>query len=346
MNATELALGTRKLPRVAVLGVGAIGTVLAGALEGKADVFLCRRGRLAPMKLRDAAGERTVRATVWASPEDATQVDWVIVATKAQDISDAGAWLDRMIGGRTRVVVAQNGVDHAARVRRWVDPSRVVPSTVFIAAERVEPDTVVVTQTTGITLPNSSHARDFAALVGPMVPVELRDDFAATSWTKVVMNAALNSITALTDRPAAVLRQPAAQDLCLSALREGVAVAAGVGIDLSSGAEDILKHLLQLPAAAVPSMLKDLRAGRATERAYLTGALIEAGQQHGVATPTLLVLDHLLQVLELRRDLLGEYAAYRGCVCGSCSPSPGWCRGGTMPAGAGAVDVVPQVVVF
>lgn len=280
---------------IAVIGVGAIGASIAAALDSAAEVFLCRRGTGEPMEVQRAGTQRRITAEVWSRPKQAKHVDWVVLATKAQDVSTAAAWLDMTVGPNTIVVVAQNGVDHARRVLRWVEPERVVPMAVFVAANRLSRNLVRTTQATELVVPVSAAASQFKLLVDETIPVRIASDFDGISWEKLILNAALNSVTALADRPVGVITEPLPRLLVEAALEEGVAVAAARGIELRGSTRDMMNHLLQLPTEAVPSMLADRRNGRVTERAFLTGTLVEAGRLADVATPTLAALDLLLR---------------------------------------------------
>lgn len=289
-------------PRVAVVGVGAIGVVIADALSASADVLLCRRGTANPMTLARGDDEHVVAAAVWSDPAEAAPVDWIVLATKAQDTPSTGDWFAALVGPGTRVVVAQNGIDHAERVAEWVPAERVVPTTVYIAAERTGADSVRLREVTSLVVPSDAGGEAFAALMNGALPVVLDEDFRTSSWRKLVMNAALNSITALTLRTNAVTKDAEGRQLFTAAIREGLAVAEAVGVDL--GPRDfhaMMTRLDALPGEASTSMLQDNHANKRLEHEHLTGALVRAGRQVGVPTPTLSTLDSLLSAINTSR---------------------------------------------
>jgi len=286
-------------PTVAIVGAGAIGVVVADALSARASVLLCRRGTAAAMTLEIDGATRAVDATVAASPLGLTAVDWVVITTKAQDTAATGPWLDALVGPSTRVVVLQNGIGHADRVADWVPQQRVLPGIVYIAAEKIGRDHVVCRSVGSLALAESPNARDFAALVATTVPVRLVDDFVTESWTKLVMNSALNTITALTDRTMEVTGDAGVRPLIRSMLVEGVAVATAQGARFASGAADaFLAKMDALPRNSATSMLLDRRAARPLEHAYLTGAVVAAAERAGIAVPHIALVHSFIDAVD------------------------------------------------
>ena len=275
-------------PTVAIVGAGAIGTSVADALSSAADVILCRRKNPAPMSIEWDGERRAVDAAVATSAQDLTPVDWVVIATKAHHTAALGDWLTRLVGPQTRVVLLQNGIDHADRVVEWVDASRVVPGIVYLAAEKSGGDLVVRHGSGTIAMPVSDNAHDFGALFDDRVNCRHTSDFDLESWNKLILNSALNPLTALHNRTMEVAHDPAIRPALFALLDEGASVAraAGVAFDMTHRAA-MVDTIDALPPAATTSMLLDRRHGRPLEYDYLTGAIIAAADRHGVPVPQL-----------------------------------------------------------
>ena len=312
VSATDTALGSAALrPTVAIVGVGAIGTVVADALDEKADVILCRRSTSAPMTIEVAGHTRRLNADVAATPVGLRPVDYVVVTVKAQDTASVGPWLDALVGPKTTVVVLQNGIGHAERVAEWVPADRVLPGIVYIAAEKVQRDLVICRDPGALALAAGPAAEQFAALFNlHRIAVRRVDDFVTESWTKLVMNSALNSLTALTDRTMEVTTDPSARPLMRALLAEGVLVAEAVGARFAPGAaETFLLRMDALPRNSATSMQLDRRAGRPLEHDYLTGAVLAAAEAHGVEVPTIALVHGLVDALGAKPVLIGEEIA-------------------------------------
>lgn len=298
---TTAALSGSRRPTVAVVGVGAIGTVVADTLTARAAVTLGRRDTTTPMSIQLDAGIRRVDAAVAGSPEGLAPVDWVVVTVKAQDTAAIGPWLDALVGPQTTVVMLQNGIGHAERVSAWVPASRVVPGIVYIAAEKVQRDIVVCRNLGALALAASDKATEFAALVDESLSIRLVDDFVTESWSKLVMNSALNTITALTDRTMEVTGDPGVRPLIRTLLVEAAHVAVAEGARLRDDAgEELVGRMDALPRNSATSMLLDRRAGRALEHNYLTGAVVEAADRRGLPVPTLRMVHGLIDALAPR----------------------------------------------
>src|SRR4051812_45391659 len=107
---------------VAVVGPGAIGAAVAAAIEatGRHELVVCARRPIGALRIeRDGAEPVTLRAPVLVDPDAAETVDWVLLAVKAHQTAGAAAWLHRLVGPKTTVVVLQNGVRHAERVAAY-----------------------------------------------------------------------------------------------------------------------------------------------------------------------------------------------------------------------------------
>ncbi len=107
-------------------------------------------------------------------------------------------------------------------------------------------------------------------------------------WRKVIFNAAMNPLCALTGfTHGALCAQPALRALASQLVEEGTAVAAAQGIELDADPEELIDYAAR-PEVAYghkASMLQDVEARRQTEVDYLNGGIVEFGRRHGVATP-------------------------------------------------------------
>jgi 2-dehydropantoate 2-reductase len=305
-------------PRVAVVGAGAVGGYLAArAADAGADVTVCTRRTFDRLRVvhvgtagphgGDVVTEHTAR--VESLPEQHEQrsqlvqlvqlvqfeqldqvrqpADWVLLATKAHQTVAALPWLVPLVGPRTVVIVAQNGVRHVERVSPPVPAEQVLPAVVYINAELVAPGTVYHHAYGFLQLPDVEAAERFArtVLTGEG-EVRLVSDFATASWTKLAANSAANSLTALTLRRLEVIRRDDVADVALALAREAVAVARADGANIVDNLPElIVQRLRGLPPDAATSMYYDRLAGSPLEHDALLGAVVRIGAEYGVPTP-------------------------------------------------------------
>lgn len=106
-------------------------------------------------------------------------------------------------------------------------------------------------------------------------------------WGKLVINAAINPLTAVLGLPnGALLERPAARSLMCDLAVETAAVAAARGIDLpfddpASTAEEVARRT----DSNLSSMLQDVRRGAPTEIEAICGAVVKAAGEVGIPAP-------------------------------------------------------------
>ena len=276
---------------VAVVGLGGIGGVAAGCLAeaGIHRIVGCARRPLERLTLERDETALDLPLRTLTDPGEAEPVDWVLLATKAQDTAAAGPWLERLCGPSTRVAVLQNGVDHSGRVAPFIGEARAVPVIVYYNGERIAPDRVRLRHIGGddMIVADEPDGRAFAALfAGTSLAVGLSADLLTLMWRKLLINAVANPIGALTRQRQVVMRRGDIRALGLAVLEEAAAVAAACGARLEPDEpERTLARLLTFPEEAGTSMYFDTLAGRPLEFEALTGAVVAAGERHGIATP-------------------------------------------------------------
>jgi 2-dehydropantoate 2-reductase len=276
--------------RIAVLGPGGVGGFLAGALErAGTPAWLLAREETATVLERDGLRVTSVLlGDAWtARPRIATQVrdpvDVLVVATKAVGLAKA---LDRVQGPVGLVMPLLNGLDHLELLRERFPA--VVASTIRITADRPRPG--VIEQTSPVVRvdlategqPDASAVA--AVLGGAGIPVRVGGTEAQVMWSKLARLSALACTTAASDLELGAIRDDPAWSARLDrALAEGAAVAAADGASVDPVATRA--ELDAMPYGSTSSLQRDVRAGRETELDAIAGAVLRAGERHGVATP-------------------------------------------------------------
>jgi 2-dehydropantoate 2-reductase len=301
--------GNGQRQTVAVVGLGSIGGIAAACLAeaGRHDVIGCARKPIDTLTLERPGRTVTPPLPVITDPAEATPADWVLVVTKTQDTAAAAPWLARLCTQSTRVAVLQNGIDHVERVAPLANGATVVPVIVYYNGERLAPDRLRmrVAGDHDLAVPDDAGGRAFAALAaGTPLRVLVEPDFVTLKWRKLLLNAVANPITALTMQRQAVLRRPDVHALCLDVLTETVKVARADGATLPDNEPRLaMERLLQFSPELGTSMYFDRMAGRSFEVEALTGAVVAAGERHGIATPLNRVFLALLRAInEAPRD--------------------------------------------
>jgi 2-dehydropantoate 2-reductase len=280
--------------KVAVVGVGAIGGAVAAALSDLArhDLVLCARTPFDQLEVRHPEGTSRVDAIVLCDPTNVEDrhrpADWILLATKAHHSVAAKPWFEALCGSETHVAVLQNGVDHVARVGPLIEPARsVLPVVVRLPSEKTSPGRVSQSHSGSLAVPDDALGQSFASLFeGARIAVEPVSDFLTQSWWKLIMNASLGGVCALTIRENSVAREPALRNLVLSLLREAAEVGRAEGAKLPEDApEKVLDRVLANVPGHWSSITVDRREGRSMEWQVRNEVVCRIARSHGIETP-------------------------------------------------------------
>ena len=129
------------------------------------------------------------------------------------------------------------------------------------------------------------------------------DDLRPAQWSKLIFNATVNSVAALTGLPhdphfAAEDRPTDLGHLVHDLVDEGKAVAAAAGIELHDDPWEMNVLATKRGAAHYPSMLEDVEAHRMTEVDMITGALVREAARLDVEVPLHTALYRLVKAKE------------------------------------------------
>jgi 2-dehydropantoate 2-reductase len=277
--------------RVAIVGLGSIGGVIAGLLAAldRYDVVACVRRPISRLVVERSEGAVEVAIRALTDPTRATPVDWVLLCTKAQDTASSAPWLERLCGPQTRVAVLQNGIGQAERLAPFVGTATVVPTIVYYNGERLAPDRVRYRRAGehDFAVGDDPDGQAFTALLdGTAMRILVSPDFKTLAWRKLLLNAMANPITALTMQRQAVFRREDVKALCLAIIEEAAAVGRADGAQLAANEpQQLLATLLTYPPDAGTSMYFDRLAGRPLEIDALTGAVVATGERLHIPTP-------------------------------------------------------------
>ena len=282
--------------RIAVIGLGSIGGVVAGLLgaAGRHDIVACVRRPIERMTVERTEGTIESPIPALTDPSRAQPQDWVLLCTKVQDTASSVPWLQRLCGPATRVAALQNGIGHAESLAPFVGDATVIPAIVYYNAERLAPDRVRYRRggEYDFAVADGADGKAFAALLdGTRLRTLLSGDFKTLAWRKLLINAVGNPVSALTLQRNAVFLRDDVSALCLALLEEAAAVGRADGAQLAADeAAQTMARLTAIPPDAGSSMYFDRLAGRPLEIDALTGAVVEIAERHRVPTPLLRML--------------------------------------------------------
>lgn len=290
--------------RVAVVGAGALGAVVASAAAGSGhDVTVCVRTPISSLSILRDGSWAEVPAALVSGPGCVGVADVVFVTVKANDTASAARWLSALCGPSTLTVAVQNGLDHAARLAPFLPEGAApaIPGLAYIAAERLEPGRIKHIRGNVLVVP-AAHASRVDAAVAAGLKVRGSDDMVTATWLKLLGNLVANPITALTMRRIDVLRAPGIPELARGVLAEAVEVGRAEGAELSDADVDrVVDGAGRYGEDTGSSMLYDRLAGRPLEHQYLTGEVVRRAAGQGIPVPLNSALLALVDALDRGR---------------------------------------------
>lgn len=288
---------------VTLVGPGAIGCAVAGALVDRADAELEIAARTPFPELVVEGAPTPVRAavTVHTDPAAATSpVDVVLLATKTTQTTTAAPWLARLCGPDTVVAALQNGIGQRELVGPLAGDATVVPVVVSLPSDRRAPGHVDIGLPASLGVPDEPGGHRLAALFADTyVDVAVHADFHTEAWFKLISNCGVGAITALARKPNSILADPEASALCAAVIEEAAAVARADGAAIDPGVGRLIVDLVGDRASThLSSLTTDRIAGVPSEWDARNGEVVRRAERHGVDVPLTRALTTLLRLGE------------------------------------------------
>ncbi len=306
--------------KFAIVGAGAIGAYVGAKLAAAGeDVALMARGphlramQAHGVRVRSLQGDFTAHPAATDDPAAVGPVDAVFLALKAHSLPAMAPRLAPLLGPQTPVVTAQNGipwwyferhggpwegtrleaVDPGGAIAAAIETRRIIGCVIYCSTVIVEPGMIEHTEGTRFSIgeldgERTERCRQIAAVfqrAGLQCPIraKIRQDI----WVKLLGNAAINPVSALTrGTMREILENAETRALVRRVMEEVDAVAGRLGVEIPisidqriAGAEKVGDHKT--------SMLQDVEAGRPLELEAVCGVLVELADKLGVGVPSL-----------------------------------------------------------
>ncbi|GAA4505359.1 ketopantoate reductase family protein [Brevibacterium yomogidense] len=301
---------------VAVVGMGAMGSVYAGLMQDAGHIVygIClwddhvaairERG----LRVHGASGDRTVRLTAAsATSAGIGPVDLVIIATKSFDVEQAARDARPLIGPRTVVQTIQNGLGSPDRVAGVIGAERLSIGVVGgFGASVPEPGTAhhngmeLIRFGSYGKLPFDEVERGAKIWRTAGFNVRLFEDVERMVWEKFIMNVTFSGTACLTGLTIGeVLEDEDAWLVARACGEEAIELAGVKGVPLDVG--DPIEHIRRLGSAisaARPSMLIDALEKRRSEVDAINGAVVTAAKGTSVSTTVNATVSELIRARE------------------------------------------------
>jgi 2-dehydropantoate 2-reductase len=296
-----------------VVGAGSIGSLYAAHIATVAEALvLTRRQEHADALNREGlhvSGRHDFTAPVTAEvdPGELPEPDLVIVATKSTELESAAAALEGHFPTAT-VMTVQNGLGAEAIVRARGSWPLISAVTFMSGTKHSDTHVEYILDTATWLGPYGEtpyeRVQELAQLlVDSGLKAEALPDLQPAQWAKLIFNATVNGVAALTGLPhdahfAAETGEADLGRLVHALVDEGKRVAAAAGVELHDDPWEMNVLATKRGSAHYPSMLEDVEARRPTEVELINGALVREAERHGVDAPLQTALYRLVAARE------------------------------------------------
>lgn len=282
---------------ILIVGTGALGSLFAAHLAGAGHPVTMlgtwKEGldaiHRSGVRLIDANGEERsypVRAT--ADPRDCLGTRYALVLVKAWQTERAAGQLAQSLADDGLAVTLQNGLGNRETLIQRLGRERVALGVTTTGANLLEAGRVQAGGEGKTSIERHPALGPLGeALESANFHLQMVEDARSLIWGKLVINSAINPLTALLRVPnGELLERASARDMMRELASETARVAAAEEISLpfpdpAAAAEEVARKT----ASNRSSMLQDILRGAPTEIDAICGAIVNIARQHGLAVP-------------------------------------------------------------
>ncbi|WKZ40697.1 MAG: 2-dehydropantoate 2-reductase [Anaerolineales bacterium] len=282
---------------VLLVGTGALATLFAARLSAAGHSVSMLGTWKDGLKSLQENGARIVDTDgneqaypVFATddPNEVRGAKYALVLVKSWQTERAARQLKDALARDGLALTLQNGIGNRETLIRDLGPDRVSQGVTTTGATLLGPGLVKIGGEGILSLEQNQALGPLeAALRASNFNLHVVDDARSLIWGKLVINAAINPLTALLQIPnGELLSRPLARRVMSALANEAAAVAHAEHVHLPfnnpvSAAEDVARKT----AANHSSMFQDVRRGARTEIDAICGAVTKRGVMHGIPTP-------------------------------------------------------------
>lgn len=306
---------------IVIVGPGALGSLLAALIGRRINarkndphkLWLLDKNKERAQSLSKTgitadgiAGSWKTDVRVTADARDIGGADIVLICVKAYNTKDAAGTIAPAVKENTAVITLQNGLGNLESLAETLGNDKVIAGATNLGATLLETGKVrfagkgdtIIGRADGMVPASIRQLREIFAEAG--VSIRISREIKSVIWSKLVINAAINPVAALTRLPnGRLLEFEGSRAVMREAATEAVRIAKRRRIKLTC--DDPLakvEAVCEATSANLSSMLQDILRHRQTEADAINGAIVRLGKESGIPTPANTLLLNLIHAIE------------------------------------------------
>jgi len=300
--------------KIVIVGPGAMGCLFAAFLsKSKEEIWLLDKNKERASQIQQSgisiegiSGNWQAEVRITAEPGEIGQADLIIFCIKSYHTKEAIMQVKSLVGENTRVLTLQNGIGNIEIITEIVGNERVIGGVTNLGATLLHVGRVrhAGKGETVIGRPDGKISVELRAIreVFNKVGLETRisRDIKGLLWSKLIINAGINALTAITRlNNGRLIEFESTRKILRDAVTEAIRIAKRKRIKLIY--DDPLakvEAVCEATAANVSSMLQDVLRKRRTEIDFINGVIVRQGQELGIPVPVNSLLVNLVKTIE------------------------------------------------
>jgi 2-dehydropantoate 2-reductase len=302
--------------KIAVIGIGATGSVLAAALLKQDPDTICidPRPGLADAVIKNGitiSGEPEFRVPVINFFSDIQHAgnlhpDIILISTKTYHLSSVIKEIKEIFIPGIKIISAHNGLGTEDIIAEEFGKDSVLRMSLNLGASIKDNNHIHVNffekpnYIGSITDGNKNLAQEIAGLLtNSGLDTKPVDDIKLEVWRKMIGKCTNASICAVTDRTIKdVITNQFTREIAAGCYKEALAVAKAMGYDFGDNYLDEILIKMEKVGLHKDSMCYDVANKLPTEIDFLGGKIVEYGQAKGVLVPYFTVMTNLVRAME------------------------------------------------
>lgn len=301
---------------IVIIGTGGVGGYFGAKLAraGHQVTFVARGAHLAAMQtnglsIKSIQGDFKLNNIIATDDIICIQnSDLILVTTKTDQVKEVAEDISKIINNKTIVIPLQNGVLAADELGEYISNGNIIPGLCQIISKIEAPAVInhfgidpliIIGEMYNEISPRAKKIQKYFHDAG--IELKISENIKEDLWRKFILICVggLLALCRCTYGEAREIRET--RKLMRNVMQEAWAVSKAAGLDIEQTfIEDRMQFIDDLPFEATSSLCRDIWAGKPSEINSKNGAIVQLGEQYGVATPVNTFICHALMPLEKR----------------------------------------------